>query len=206
MTHTPIPFRFLAGIVFITWSMSNVVFAQGSITKEKDIIIYQDSNFYSAFPSIVTRPSGELIVAFRRAPDRRVFGEKGNNHTDPNSYLVLVRSQDNGATWTKDPELILAHPYGGSQDPCLIQLDDGTLISSSYGWARVNDEAKKKFPKAMLHGNFIFMGGYLTRSQDGGHTWGPIITPPHVPTDVTTLPPTTEAPCSRAPTDGCTGL
>jgi sialidase-1 len=177
--------RFVVLTVLVV-GITGSVFAQAAITKEKDIILYRDTNFYSAFPSIVTRPSGELVAAFRRAPDRRVFGEKGNSHTDPNSYLVLVRSDDNGETWTKDPELILAHPYGGSQDPCLFQLDDGSLVCSSYGWARVNDDAKKKFSEAMSHGNFIFMGGYLTRSTDGGHSWGPIIKPPHIASNVTT--------------------
>ncbi len=55
--------------------------------KIKDLIIYKDPHFYSAFPSIVRRPAGELIVAFRRAPDRRRVGAKGITHTDPNSNL-----------------------------------------------------------------------------------------------------------------------
>ena len=108
------------------------------LTIEKDLTIYRDERFYAAFPSVVRRESGELIVAFRRAPDRRVFGEGGNNHTDTNSYLMLVRSTDNGETWTESPELILAHPFGGSQDPCMIQLNDQSILCSSYGWARVD--------------------------------------------------------------------
>lgn len=64
------------------------------IRKVKDIIVYKDSLFYSAFPSVVKRPDGELLVAFRRAPDRRLFGQQGISHTDPNSYLVVVRSRD----------------------------------------------------------------------------------------------------------------
>ena len=59
-------------------------------------LIYQDDLFYCAFPSIVRRPDGELLVAFRRAPNRRLLGEANNSHTDPNSYLVLVRSRDDG--------------------------------------------------------------------------------------------------------------
>lgn len=153
--------------------------------KEKDIIIYSDERFYSAFPSIVVRPSGELLVAFRRAPERRGFGESRSYHTDPNSYLVLVRSQDNAETWSKDPELIFAHPFGGSQDPCMNQLGDGSIVCSSYAWARLNDDAAAKVEGSLKHGNFLFLGGYLVRSQDGGNTWqGPIV-PPHVPGCVT---------------------
>src|SRR4029079_297887 len=85
-------------------------------TKIKDLIVYQDERFYCAFPSVVCRSDGELLVAFRRAPDRKSLGEDRNSHTDPNSYLVLVRSRDNARTWSAEPELIFAHPYGGSQD------------------------------------------------------------------------------------------
>lgn len=169
----------------IALCIATATHAEPVITKEKDIIVYRNEQFYSAFPSIVKRESGELIVAFRRAPDRRVFGEGGSNHTDTNSYLVLVRSQDNGETWTTDPELILAHPFGGSQDPCMTQLNDGSILCSSYGWARVNDQAKAAFPDSLRHDNFVFMGGYLVRSEDGGKHWGPIITPPPVPGSIT---------------------
>ena len=155
------------------------------LTKEKDLTIYRDERFYAAFPSVVRRESGELIVAFRRAPDRRVFGEGGNSHTDTNSYLMLVRSTDNGETWTESPELILAHPFGGSQDPCMIQLNDQSILCSSYGWARVDDKVKDEFPNSLQHGNFKFMGGYIVRSEDGAHTWSDIIKPPPVPVSVT---------------------
>src|SRR5678816_822807 len=70
------------------------------------VVVYEDPKFYCAFPSIVRRPDGELLVAFRRAPDRRRFGEPGPTHTDTNSYLMLVRSTDEGKTWTKEPQLL----------------------------------------------------------------------------------------------------
>ena len=38
-------------------------------TKIKDLIVYQNERFYCAFPSVVCRPDGELLVAFRRAQD-----------------------------------------------------------------------------------------------------------------------------------------
>ena len=58
------------------------------VKKIKDVIIYKDTMFYSAFPSAVKLSNGEILVSFRRAPDRKVFKEKKNNHLDPNSYLV----------------------------------------------------------------------------------------------------------------------
>ena len=41
--------------------------AEGAeVKKVKDIVIYKDDKFFSSFPSVVRRPSGELLVAFRR--------------------------------------------------------------------------------------------------------------------------------------------
>jgi hypothetical protein len=146
-----------------------------SIRKISDVVVYKDERFYSAFPSIVRRRDGELIAAFRRAPERRKAGAPGVSHTDPNSQLVLVRSKDGGATWTKEPELIHAHAEGGSQDPCMIALRDGTILCASYWWYQmpvVKDTKTAKQP-------FEFMGGYVMRSRDGGRSWqGPILPPP----------------------------
>jgi sialidase-1 len=158
------------------------------VRKIKDIVIYEDPLFYSSFPSVIRRPDGKYIVAFRRAPDRKIFGEKGTSHVDPNSYLVMVHSPD-GEAWSKEPELIYAHPFGGSQDPCLLQLGDGTLLCTSYGWAFVREEGisglKKPYAEA---GGAIFLGGYFLRSEDGGKKWlGPYY-PPHIPQEINFSP------------------
>jgi len=153
--------------------------ASGGIRKIEDIVVYEDARFYSSFPSIVKARDGELLVAFRRAPDRRTLGTPGVTHTDPNSYLVLVRSRDAGKSWSPEPQLLYAHPFGGSQDPCMIQLRDGTLVCTSYGWASFPPEAIGKLQQPVARaGNFVFLGGYLMRSRDAGHSWaGPIIPP-----------------------------
>ncbi|MCM4167137.1 hypothetical protein KCTC52924_02715 [Arenibacter antarcticus] len=156
------------------------------IRKIKDIVIYKDSLFFSTFPSVITRPDGEVLVSFRRAPDRKIFGESGSNHVDPNSYLVMVTSSDNGESWTKNPELIYSHPFGGSQDPCLLQLKDGTLLCASYGWAFVRPDgiSNVKQPKLVISSGVTFLGGYLVRSSDGGKTWGDVIYPPHIEPEI----------------------
>jgi len=149
------------------------------VRKLKDIVVYEDEQFYSAFPSVVRRPDGELIVAFRRAPDRRRLGGKGVTHTDPNSQLVLVRSEDGGQTWSQKPELIFAHPFGGSQDPCLVQLRNGTLVCSSYGWALLAPGFAAQLTNTPCSGDFGFLGGYVLQSVDAGHSWrGPFHPPP----------------------------
>lgn len=157
--------------------------SSSGVRKLEDIIIYKNDKFYSAFPSIIRRPNGDLLVAYRRAPERRLFGYKGYTHTDPNSYLMLVRSKDNGKTWSKEPDLLFAHPLGGSQDPCMLQLRDKTILCASYAWARLNPEtvATLKQPIHLVGKEFVFLGGYLARSEDGGNTWEGPINPPHCP-------------------------
>lgn len=154
------------------------------VLKVKDIVIYEDPLFYSSFPSVIRRPDGEYIVAFRRAPDRKIFGEKGTSHVDPNSYLVMVHSKD-GETWTSEPDLIYAHPFGGSQDPCLLQLRDGTLLCTSYGWAFVREEGLPNLKKPFFDaGGAIFLGGYILRSSDGGKKWEGPLYPPHIQPEI----------------------
>lgn len=156
-----------------------------NVRKIKDVVIYEDPQYYAAFPSIIKRPNGELYLAFRRAPNREVFSETSTNHVDPNSYLLAVRSKD-GENWTKTPELIYANPFGGSQDPCLLQLKDNTILCTSYGWAFVRPEGianlKKPFIKAGE--DAIFLGGYLIRSANGGKNWEAPIYPPNIKSDV----------------------
>ena len=161
---------------------------KAALTKVKDVVIYEDANFYCAFPSVIKRPDGEFFVAFRRAPNRKAFGEKGNSHCDPNSYLVMVRS-NNGETWTKEPELIYAHPFGGSQDPCLLQLRNGDILCASYGWAFINQEGIDNLKKPLdVYGNAVFLGGYFVRSTDGGKSWQGPIYPPHISPEVLYTP------------------
>jgi sialidase-1 len=168
-------------VIFTISQNSSAASNEFKVKKLNDIVIYHDDKFYCSFPSLVRRPNGELLVAFRRAPERRALGEPSTGHTDPNSYLVLVRSHDNGNSWAQTPELIYANPYGGSQDPCMVQLHDDSIICTSYGWALLNGDATKKLAGASLHGNFVFLGGYLLRSKDGGHTWENPIFPPATP-------------------------
>src|SRR5690606_23924265 len=114
--------------------MLNATPDSSGLRKVEDVVIYRDDRFHCAFPSVVKLTDGDLLLAFRRAPNRLRYGETRNTHTDPNSYLVTVRSSDGGRTWTRQPELLYADAFGGSQDPCLLRLRDGTLLCASYGW------------------------------------------------------------------------
>jgi sialidase-1 len=173
-----------AGLLALLFALGSwpATAAPGAARKIRDLVLYEDPKYYATFPSIVRRPDGELLVAFRRAPSRMALGEKKETHTDPNSFLVMIRSRDNGESWTSSPELIYAHALGGSQDPCLLQLSDGTLLCTSYGWAFVQPEAVAalKRPVFETRPGIVFLGGYLLRSSDGGKSWQGPVYPPHI--------------------------
>ena len=159
------------------------------VKKLRDVVIYRDTLFHAAFPSVVRKKNGEVLLAFRRAPNRLELGEKQNYHVDPNSYLVSVRSRD-GESWTKEPELVYAHAFGGSQDPCLLQLRDGILLCASYGWALVRPDGLPNLKQPIFEnsGGFIFLGGYLVRSTDGGKSWQGPTYPPHIAPEINYTP------------------
>ncbi|HZQ45990.1 MAG TPA: sialidase family protein, partial [Verrucomicrobiae bacterium] len=113
--------------------------------------------------------------------DRRKLEGTPFTHTDPNSYLVLVRSRDGAETWSQKPELIYAHPFGGSQDPCMVQLSDHSILCTSYGWAFVRPDVVPRMKGTFFAGNFATLGGYVLRSLDGGHHWQEPIIPPALP-------------------------
>ncbi|SEJ58539.1 BNR repeat-like domain-containing protein [Dyadobacter sp. SG02] len=154
------------------------------VRKIRDVFIYEDKQFYATFPSVVKKKDGEILVAFRRAPERRGFGEKASSHVDPNAYLVTVRSKD-GINWSKEPDLLYAHSLGGSQDPCMIQLRDGTLLCASYGWAFLRPDGMEKLKQPyFMTGEAVFLGGYVVRSTDGGKSWKGPIYPPHIQPEI----------------------
>lgn len=155
------------------------------LRKIQDIIIYQDSSFHAAFPSIIKRKNGDFIVAFRRAPNRKVFSESRTSHVDPNSYLVKVTSKD-GINWDEQPSLLYAHPFGGSQDPCMLQLRDGTILCTSYGWAFVRPDGMKNLEGPIFEAQpgVVFLGGYILRSSDGAKRWQGPYYPPHIAPEI----------------------
>lgn len=168
-------------VQFIFYSLG--LYAQDcKISKIKDVVIYKDSLYFSAFPSVIKLQNREIYVAFRRAPDRLNFNEKSNRHLDPNSYLVSVKSSD-GIHWS-DPDLIFAHPLGGSQDPCLLQLKDGEILCASYLWNFLRkDQLKSKNIKHINIDEAYFYGGYVLKSIDQTKSWKLLPSPCNVPTE-----------------------
>jgi hypothetical protein len=79
----------------------------------------------------------------------------------------------------------------------MVQLADGTMLCSSYLWVLVPDkpeqqEKRHEFRMSSTEGmpcgaidsmgwRYVFCGGYLIRSEDGGRHWSRPILPPSVP-------------------------
>jgi hypothetical protein len=142
-------------------------------TIEKNVI-YCDDRYYSSFPSVVRRPDGTLLLAFRRAPERRIRPGGVTTHSDPNSWLMQIRSEDNGRSWS-EPEPLFIHPRAGNQDPCLAQLDDGTLLCSTFSWELLCDGVADEDIPGVREGPtgwwMTNLGACTIRSTDGGETW-----------------------------------
>lgn len=142
------------------------------IKKLKDVVVYSDSMYYSAFPSVVKLDDGRLMVAFRRAPNHQMMGFDRYSHIDLNSQLVSVTSSDGGNSWSKAPKLMFAHPFGGSQDPCMLKLHNGDILCTSYLWVQLGKNLLEEYKGRVVgDGNYTFAGGYLIRSTDDGKTW-----------------------------------
>lgn len=155
------------------------------IKKVRDFVIYKDSAFYAAFPSVVRLNESEILLAFRRAPNRKIFNEHGNRHVDANSYLMMMKSGD-GENWNEEPELLHAYSFGGSQDPCLLRLKNGKLICTSYAWAFLRSSAydKLKKPNLLLDNGVSFLGGYYLTSDDNGSSWDGPFYPPNIAPEI----------------------
>jgi sialidase-1 len=148
------------------------------LRKVKDMVIYSDEQHYSSFPSVICRPDGRLVLAFRRAPERRTRPGGSVTHSDPNSWLVQVVSDDSGETWSEQPTPIFIHPRAGNQDPCLMQLADGTLLCSTFSWELLCESVGEYELEGVRSGKgggtgwwMMCLGGSVVRSDDGGDTW-----------------------------------
>lgn len=158
----------LLAIVLVTAAKPST----SGIKKLKDVVVYSDSMYYSAFPSVVKLDDGRLMVAFRRAPNHQMMGFDRYSHIDLNSQLVSVTSSDGGNSWSKAPKLMFAHPFGGSQDPCMLKLHNGDILCTSYLWVQLGKNLLEEYKGRVVgDGNYTFAGGYLIRSTDDGKTW-----------------------------------
>ncbi|MEO7653051.1 MAG: sialidase family protein, partial [Bryobacteraceae bacterium] len=138
------------------------------------ITVYRDPTHYVITPWLLRLKNGEMIVTMRQAHARR---REQRSHTDPTARGVLIRSRDNGRTWTP-PSVIDDETYRFSQteDVPVTQLSDGTLLVNLYSWAlSPQPYGFQPFLRAdgtePLPFNATLEGLSTVRSTDNGHTW-----------------------------------
>ena len=120
---------------------------------------------YLGWPTVARRSNGELLVVF--SGDRQA-------HVCPYGKVQMVRSADNGKTWSA-PETLYSSDTVDCRDAGIVELTDGTLVlnfftSIAYGRAGRKDYAKifEERDKAKIARE---LGYWSMRSADGGKTW-----------------------------------
>jgi hypothetical protein len=155
-------------------------------------IIYKDSDWYSTFPSITKTKDSELLCGFRRAP----LEPEGRPHCHLHSLsrAVFVRSNDNGHTWSAEPEFVCAQDELGQQDPQFWTISSGRTIASFFRW-RAHPITERPVLNSRMHEDkgclWTNVGVGVCYSDDSGKSWSSLYRTPYP------WPPQTGACCGR---------
>jgi len=104
---------------------------------------------YFAFPSVCKLKNGDLLCVFYN----------GTAHVCPDSKISMVRSTDEGKTWSK-PVTIIDTPMD-DRDPSIRQTRDGRILVNFFIRDSGTTGAAKQTNKVLVSG-----------SDDGGRTFG----------------------------------
>ena len=153
---------------------------------------------YHGWPTIARRRNGELLVAVSAGRDR---------HVCPFGQVHLLRSSDNGQTWTQS--MVVNTPLD-DRDAGILETRSGTLILNwftSIAWMMKLEQVEKAGPEVCSATGDLFvgqcqkiralldratidreLGPWVIRSVDGGATWSEKINPqvgaPHGPIEL----------------------
>lgn len=156
------------------------------VSVDQHLTLYRSDRYFSAFPSIVALPSGDVLLAFRRAPDHRwLLGELAEDelnavdHVHFRSHIALKRFAPD-LTPRGDAVCLPMHGEAGDQDANLFVHSSGRLLQQGFLWYPITIEIAEKL-KAQGKGSilqsehygagYLFWGGYVRYSDDEGRTW-----------------------------------
>ncbi|NIA31578.1 MAG: hypothetical protein GWP06_16930 [Actinobacteria bacterium] len=160
-----------------------LAFSAGSMAQQSDslilrqISVYSSHDEYCAWPTIVRASNGDLVVAF----------SLNEEHLGPDGKIVMVRSSDNGKTWTK-PQILYDSPID-DRDIGLTVGKNGLMLAHLWStfwtcekyralppkayppetidrWCKVVNRPDYKAAKSMA-------GEAGLVSRDNGKTWSP---------------------------------
>lgn len=152
-------------------------------------VLCKEPGRYLGWPTVCARKNGELLA---------VFSGDRDEHVCPFGKVQLVRSGDQGATWS--PAVNISNTPLDDRDAGIVELPNGELVVSWFTslayQSGIRDRAKltpgspkfywwlhdEKIPAAVKKEG---LGYFTIRSSDGGKTWeSPVRTPgtaPHGP-------------------------
>ncbi|MDD2599313.1 MAG: sialidase family protein [Kiritimatiellae bacterium] len=144
---------------------------------------------YIGWPTVCVRKDGEILA---------VFSGDRDEHVCPFGKVQMIRSKDQGATWT--PAVNICNTPLDDRDAGIVELANGDLVVSWFTSmayiSSIRDRTKLKpdSPRFYwwLHDEKITaeakkteFGYFTVRSSDGGKTWEPKVrspgTAPHGP-------------------------
>ena len=117
------------------------------------IVVHKENDYHSAFPDIIRLQNGSLMVVFRQAlvrPGDGVVGDRNeqltHQHLDTGSRIALVRSTDDGGTWSPNSHTVV-DASDGSQDlnlAMISQLPCGELVINNHRWLMIPAEQREQ--------------------------------------------------------------
>ena len=131
-------------------------------------VICKELGRYIGWPTITRTKSNELLA---------VFSGNRDAHVCPYGITQMVRSTDNGKTWSA-PETINNTPLD-DRDPGILETFKGTLLVSWFtSLAFDTPNQYKAHPEWVRHAEKLnaetkqeWLGNWTRRSTDGGKTW-----------------------------------
>jgi len=178
-----------AALAILPSRKSHAAAPQAEILETK--VISLDRRFYSGWPTVCRRASGQLIVTCSGGREA---------HVCPFGRVEMITSDDDGQTWTW-PRTLLDGPVDDRDSGCL-ETAKGTLLVTTFtslayepGLAAGNKDGKWESAKLArwngVHNRLSAvarkkeLGVWMIRSTDGGLNWSPkydcLVSSPHGP-------------------------
>ena len=142
-------------------------------------VICREEGRYIGWPTVCRRACGELVAVFSGDRDR---------HVCPWGKVQLVRSSDDGETWSAPETIVNSLP--DDRDAGIMEMADGTLVLkwfTSKAWMDkawldrllrrkelVAYDCYRRHYEKLPQGPFAEqLGSFTSTSSDGGRTWTP---------------------------------
>jgi len=163
---------FLLGILIFSMCVNRTNPASRII---KNMTLYALRDAYCAWPSIIRAQNGDLLVSFCRSEE----------HLGPAGDILLIRSSDNGETWSP-PEILYQTPLD-DRECGMTLLNDGRILTQLWSTFHTRERYATAYSGAYeqpvldrwsdwvdqpAYKNAAHLeGAWSTLSADNGKTW-----------------------------------